>query len=85
MADAQYAARGSFAEIEDGAGPFLVPNPPFQLSRGGAAARGAVPGLGEHSRAVLGEVLGLPGERVSALCADGIVGDGPSARRRAGP
>jgi CoA:oxalate CoA-transferase len=83
MADAQYAVRGSFAEIADGAGRFLVPNPPFQLSRGGAAARGMVPGLGEHSRAVLGEVLGLAVEQVSALCAEGIVGDGPAARGRA--
>jgi CoA:oxalate CoA-transferase len=81
MTDAQYEARGSSARIDDGAGPFLVPNPPFQLSRGGATARGAVPGLGEDSRAVLREVLGLAADKVSALCADGVVGDGGRVAR----
>ncbi len=83
MADPHYAARGSFARIDDGSGPFLVPNPPFQMTRARAAARAAVPQAGEHSRAVLEELLGLAPEAVTSLVDQGVVSDGGAAGHRA--
>ncbi|MGO8914294.1 MAG: CaiB/BaiF CoA transferase family protein [Stellaceae bacterium] len=79
MTDPHYAARGSFAGIDDGSGPFLVPNPPFQMTRARAAARAGVPLAGEHSRAVLQELLGLAPEAVDSLVAEGVVSEGGAA------
>ncbi len=83
MGDPHYAARGSFARIDDGSGPFLVPNPPFRMAPARAAARASVPRLGEHSRAVLQELLGLAPEAVDTLCRGRVVGDGAAGGRAA--
>ena len=37
--------------------------------------KGDAPGLGEHTRAVLTEELGLSGERVDELLARGVLGE----------
>jgi crotonobetainyl-CoA:carnitine CoA-transferase CaiB-like acyl-CoA transferase len=37
--------------------------------------RGHAPALGEHTRAVLREVLGLSSRKIDVLAADGVVGE----------
>jgi crotonobetainyl-CoA:carnitine CoA-transferase CaiB-like acyl-CoA transferase len=56
LADPHFRMRGSFAQVDDGAGPFLVPNLPFRMSGAASDAHATVPALGEHTRAVLAEI-----------------------------
>lgn len=72
MKDPQLAERGSFAEIRDNAGKFLVPNAPFQFSTPTAAGP-AVPGLGADSMTVLTGLLGLSGETIEKLQREGVL------------
>ncbi len=58
MADPQIAARGSLATVHDGAGPFLVPNPPFQFADSSVGVGPTVPALGAHTEEVLKEIFG---------------------------
>lgn len=67
LADPQLAARGAFQRIDDGAGEFVVTNPPFRMSGTGAHARPHVAQLGEHGAAVLQDELGLSDGAVDAL------------------
>jgi crotonobetainyl-CoA:carnitine CoA-transferase CaiB-like acyl-CoA transferase len=53
MTDAQSQARGLMATIQDGAGGYQVPNPPFQFSDGTIGITPQVPGLGEHTAELL--------------------------------
>ncbi|WP_217164725.1 CaiB/BaiF CoA-transferase family protein [Streptomyces sp. AC512_CC834] len=66
----QLAARGRLHEVPTPAGPVPGLAPPGPT--GGAPRMGAVPALGEHTRAVLGD-LGLSGEAIDALVAQGVV------------
>ncbi|HUO13175.1 MAG TPA: CoA transferase [Caulobacteraceae bacterium] len=50
------AARGSFAELEDGDGAFKVLSPPFKLGGGSTAGGDFVARLGEHTDEVLAEL-----------------------------
>jgi crotonobetainyl-CoA:carnitine CoA-transferase CaiB-like acyl-CoA transferase len=56
MADPQIAARGTMARVADGAGSFLVPNPPFRFADSSVGVGPAVPELGADTKAVLGSV-----------------------------
>jgi CoA:oxalate CoA-transferase len=67
MAQPHLAERGSFAVIDDGAGPLKVPNPPFKFSQSAAAARDYVPALGEDNARVLSTVLGYSPARIEEL------------------
>lgn len=58
MADPQLAARGSLATVTDGAGSFLVPNPPFRFDDGSVGVGPEVPALGADTEAMLGQVSG---------------------------
>ncbi len=58
MADPQLAARGSLATVADGAGAFLVPNPPFQFADSSVAVGPTVPALGADTKDVLKNILG---------------------------
>jgi crotonobetainyl-CoA:carnitine CoA-transferase CaiB-like acyl-CoA transferase len=69
MEDPQLAHRGSLAEVRDQGGSFRVLNPPFRFSTGTAAAQPFVAALGEHTRAVLGE-LGYGPSDIAALAGD---------------
>ena len=71
LGDPQLAHRGALADIEDAGGSFKVINPPFRLSDGDTSVQGFAAGLGEHSRAVLGE-LGLGAASIEALFAAGV-------------
>jgi crotonobetainyl-CoA:carnitine CoA-transferase CaiB-like acyl-CoA transferase len=56
MTDAQSQARGMMATIQDGAGGYQVPNPPFKFSDGTVGITPQVPGLGEHNDELLAEL-----------------------------
>ncbi|MFA3875286.1 CaiB/BaiF CoA transferase family protein [Streptomyces sp. MMCC 100] len=65
----QLAARGRWHEVATPAGPVPALAPPGPT--GGAPRMEPVPALGEHTRAVLGE-LGLSGDAIDALVAEGV-------------
>ena len=67
LADPQLAARGAMSHVNDAAGSYLVPNPPFTMSGSRVQVRPFVSELGEHGAAVLQEELGLSEETVAAL------------------
>jgi CoA:oxalate CoA-transferase len=67
LADPQLAARGAFQTIDDGAGEFVVTNPPFRMSGTAVHARPGVAQLGEHGEQLLRQELGLDEEAVEAL------------------
>ncbi len=46
IADPQCVSRGTFTTVADGAGRFLVPNPPFRFADGSVAVGPTVPALG---------------------------------------
>lgn len=71
--DPQLVARGAFAQVDDGAGAFKVPSPPFRMSGSRVEARGHVAQLGEDGAAVLG-ALGVSAEAVAARRASGDLG-----------
>lgn len=73
LADPQLAARGAMSRVEDAAGSYLVPNPPFTMSASRAQARSLVSGLGEHGEAVLCGELGLDQQAIAALRANGQI------------
>ena len=53
IGDPQTVARGTMAEVEDGAGILRVPNAAFKFADGSVGARPRVPALGEHTAEVL--------------------------------
>ncbi|MEU6448152.1 CaiB/BaiF CoA-transferase family protein [Streptomyces sp. NPDC046979] len=65
----QLAARGRLHEVATPAGPVPALAPPGPT--GDAPRMDAVPALGEHTRAILGE-LGLSGDAVDALVEEGV-------------
>jgi crotonobetainyl-CoA:carnitine CoA-transferase CaiB-like acyl-CoA transferase len=65
--DPQLAAREAWTTINDGAGPFAVPNPPFRMSGSRAQPRDLVADLGQHGGSLLTEELGLSDEAVADL------------------
>jgi crotonobetainyl-CoA:carnitine CoA-transferase CaiB-like acyl-CoA transferase len=74
LADPQLAARNSLSEVSDGAGKFLVVNPPFRMSASLVVAGREVPDLGEHGGDILQSELGLDEERIKALRENGTLG-----------
>lgn len=69
--DPQLAARGAFTRIDDGAGPYLVTNPPFRMSNSRCHARNHVSALGADGEAILTAELGLSEGDLAALRAAG--------------
>jgi len=80
MRQPQVRARGSFKRIEDAAGPFEVPNPPFRYATARAEAGSRVPDLGEDGEDVLREVLGFDEQRIRGMRECGALVAGVSAR-----
>lgn len=56
LADPVSVERGIMGEVEDGAGAFAVPNPPFRMSQTRAQVRRAIPALGEATDEILGSL-----------------------------
>lgn len=74
LADPQAAARAMVQEVTDSAGTRLrLVGPAPKLSATPAAIRSAPPYLGEHSAALLRELLGYDEARISALRAEGVI------------
>lgn len=71
--DPQLEARGAFARVQDGAGAFKVPNPPFRMSGSRVEARGHVAPLGADGANVLA-ALGVSADAVAALQERGDLG-----------
>lgn len=67
LGQSHFEKRGSFAVVDDGAGPLKVPNPAFKLSNAQARARGHVPELGADNAEVLSSMLGYSKDRIAAL------------------
>lgn len=76
--DAQLRARGFMVEVDHPqAGRWPQTGVPWQLSRTPAAVTRPAPGLGQHSREVLAEYLGIGNAEYEELVALGITGDMP--------
>ena len=70
LSDPQLAARGAFAKVTDGAGSFMVPNPPFRMSGSRAEARDYVAMLGNDGDGIV-KGLGVSEADVAELRARG--------------
>ncbi len=74
FADPQVRARGMQFELSRGEGTTVAQvASPLRLSRSPVRYERAPPTLGEHTRAVLREVLGLAPERIDDLAARGVI------------
>ena len=73
--DPHVRARGMLMQIEDPeVGEIEVARSPLDLSAAPDLPAAAAPGLGEHSRAVLSDVLGYAPDKIDGLIATGAVG-----------
>jgi len=69
--------RGMLFDLDlPGAGPTTVLGTPFNFSSGKSRPDGPPPGLGEHTKTVLGELLDLSSTELQKLVTGGIVIDG---------
>jgi CoA:oxalate CoA-transferase len=73
LQDPDLTAQGTFVEVEDGSGSFMVPRQPFRLSNSSVAVANKVSDLGADSDAVLGELLGFSKEAIAELKLAGVV------------
>jgi formyl-CoA transferase/CoA:oxalate CoA-transferase len=74
LAHPQVAARGMVASLEHPtAGAVRVTGVPVRLSETPGALRTPPPRLGEHTRALLGELCGLDAAALDALAAKGVI------------
>jgi len=74
LRDPQLAHRGHFVPLShDPLGELLFERSGFRLSRTPGALGRAAPRLGEHTRAILGERLGLGEAEIERLIRDGIM------------
>jgi CoA:oxalate CoA-transferase len=72
--DPQLAERGMFVETQHKrAGRLRAAGSPVKMSRSRLAAPRVCPDLGEHSAAVLAEVLGITGDEVELLRREGVI------------
>ena len=76
LKNAHLLARGLFSPVSDGAGAFLGVSPPWQMSASASNIHGTVPAIGEHRRAILGEMLGIADAEQERLAAAGVFGKG---------
>jgi crotonobetainyl-CoA:carnitine CoA-transferase CaiB-like acyl-CoA transferase len=79
VSDPHYAARGFLPTVEYGAGVgrHSTMGFPWRFSRTPASIRMPTPLLGEHTREVLGELLGVTAEEYEALERAGVTGTNP--------
>jgi crotonobetainyl-CoA:carnitine CoA-transferase CaiB-like acyl-CoA transferase len=78
VSDPHLAARNMLVEMERSDGverPVLIPGNPVKLSKVAEGPESRIPWVGEHTRAVLTEELGLDDAAIDALVADGVVTD----------
>jgi len=80
LKDPQLAHRGSLAEVDDGAGTFLVPNLPWRSSAGSGRARPYVSAPGADSNRILLD-LDCTEADIAAWRNSGVLGDRPEEGR----
>jgi len=73
ITDPQTVSRRTMARAEDAAGSFLVPNAPFKFAHDEIAARPQVPALGQHTRQVLRESLGMNLDQIDQLVKRSVI------------
>ncbi len=74
FADPHFAARGDLVEVDDAvAGPTRQQAPFPRFAGETPAAPSGAPRLGEHTREVLGDALGLSSADLDALESDGVI------------
>ncbi len=73
LADPQAQARGMVQTVDHADGPLSLVGPVPKLSATPAMIRKAPPRLGEHTDAVLGELLGYSAAQCAQLRADGVL------------
>jgi len=74
LASVETRSRNMVCEVDDrGGGTLEVLNTPYRFSDGESGLRGVPAYRGEHNRQVLGELFGLPVERIDALEASGAL------------
>lgn len=71
--DEQLRARGAFATLDDGAGPFEVANPPFRMTASATHARDRLPALGADGGDVLRRLLSLSDSAIESYRRDGLM------------
>lgn len=72
--DRQYAATGFLVEMDEPeAGNITTENVPVKLSETPGAVRGLAPLMGQHTREIARELLGLSDEEISQLEADQVL------------
>jgi crotonobetainyl-CoA:carnitine CoA-transferase CaiB-like acyl-CoA transferase len=82
LEDPHLAARRFFVpQDRPGVGVKHYPGQPHRLARAAAVADARAPFLGEHSREVLSEILGLGDEELDALERADVIGTVPIAAR----
>lgn len=54
-------------------GPMKLVSPPVKYSESKPSIRSPPPTLGQHTNEVLGEMLGMSGEEIEKLKAEGVV------------
>ena len=74
--DEELRSNGTFAEVVDRSGSYLVPNPPFKFSETPAEAQGWVAEVGENRHGILSDILGMSDEQIAALEASGVIAHG---------
>ena len=76
VVDPHLEGRNMLVEMERSDGverPVLIPGNPVKLSKVAEGPEQRVPWLGEHTRAVLTDELGLDADAIDALVADGVI------------
>jgi succinyl-CoA---D-citramalate CoA-transferase len=74
FADAHFAARGDLVEVDDPvAGPMRHQAPFPRFAGETPAAPSGAPRLGQHTREVLAEALGMSSEELDVLRSDGVI------------
>ncbi len=73
LADPHIAARGLLHELPLGDDILRLVGPPVQFAEQPARVRTPPPRLGEHTEAVLGELLGMDAAQIAALRAEGVL------------
>lgn len=74
VGDEELRSNGSFAEIADRSGKYLVPNPPFKFSNALIHAQEWVSDVSENRREILHDIAGLSDAEVEELENSGVVG-----------
>jgi CoA:oxalate CoA-transferase len=74
LGNSQLHDRGLFSPLQDAAGAYVGVNAPWQMSGTGSRLGNRVPGVGEHTSAVLEEVLALQPPEIEGLRASGAFG-----------